>query len=560
MITQPPPPTVDVLSVTKSNRPIQEVFFSIALLIITVIILLPIPTIPGRDSGVFLYTARQILNGKVPYRDVWDHKPPLVFFIDAFGLFLGNDSNIGVWILELVAISFSALLSFYMLKQHFGLIPAIFGSLSWLITLIYVLQSDNFTEEYALPLQFLALFIFLKLIENKTYGPSGALIGLTFILTFFLKQNVVGIWVAINFSLLVGLGYKRLWRALLNYLIGFGLAALTVTIVVFGYFALNNSLSYFFDSAFQYNFNYASASWEGRLNALIDGFLLLSQSRVAPIALFSWLIVPWYLYSQRSNKDRGWWLILAAFLDLPVEMISSCLSGRLYSHYFISLLPSLAILTTLFCYLVLHKWVPGINQWLNRKQLNKLTQTVQNRLNNLLSLAILVPLLGIMLLVPVFYIQLKFSPSSPSKEETSNTAAIEYINRITSPNNYVLLWGGETHINFVTHRTSPTRFVYQYALFNYPAHRSEYTQEFLDQLNSHKPILIIDSTPAGGNEEVMPPLNAVDRQKWLASGLVVPPSIPAVFDFVEKNYQLTDRLGEQKWAVYKLKSCPGQNC
>jgi hypothetical protein len=43
-------------------------------------------TLPSRDSGVFLYVAWRFLNGDIPYRDVWDHKPPLVYFVDALGL------------------------------------------------------------------------------------------------------------------------------------------------------------------------------------------------------------------------------------------------------------------------------------------------------------------------------------------------------------------------------------------------------------------------------------------------------------------------------------------
>ena len=32
----------------------------------------------GRDSSLFLYVARRVQEGGDPYRDVWDHKPPLI--------------------------------------------------------------------------------------------------------------------------------------------------------------------------------------------------------------------------------------------------------------------------------------------------------------------------------------------------------------------------------------------------------------------------------------------------------------------------------------------------
>ena len=56
------------------------------------------------DSGVFLYTGWRILNGELPYRDVWDHKPPIIFYINALGLAIANNSRWGVWLIELHAL------------------------------------------------------------------------------------------------------------------------------------------------------------------------------------------------------------------------------------------------------------------------------------------------------------------------------------------------------------------------------------------------------------------------------------------------------------------------
>ncbi len=53
--------------------------------------------IPNRDSGAFLYIGQRILKGDIPYRDIWDHKPPCIFFINALGLFIGRGAIWGVW-------------------------------------------------------------------------------------------------------------------------------------------------------------------------------------------------------------------------------------------------------------------------------------------------------------------------------------------------------------------------------------------------------------------------------------------------------------------------------
>src|SRR5512145_2493400 len=77
-------------------------------------------TLPSRDSGVFLYVAWRFLNGDIPYRDVWDHKPPLIYFVDALGVTLTPHSLWGVWFLEFIFIFFTLFLIYKLLNREFG--------------------------------------------------------------------------------------------------------------------------------------------------------------------------------------------------------------------------------------------------------------------------------------------------------------------------------------------------------------------------------------------------------------------------------------------------------
>jgi hypothetical protein len=65
-----------------------------------------------------------------------------------------------------------------------------------------------------------------------------------------------------------------------------------------------------------------------------------------------------------------------------------------------------------------------------------------------------------------------------------------YIQNNTSPQDTVLMWGAETSYNFVTRRASPTRFVYQYALYKGYGGKS-YATEFLNDILTNRPRLII---------------------------------------------------------------------
>ena len=55
----------------------------------------------GIDSPIFMNMGKGILNGDIPYRDLFDHKGPLIFYIDALGWKLfGN--TLGIFIIEVI--------------------------------------------------------------------------------------------------------------------------------------------------------------------------------------------------------------------------------------------------------------------------------------------------------------------------------------------------------------------------------------------------------------------------------------------------------------------------
>ena len=58
----------------------------------------------GRDQSVFAYVAREWTSGALPYRDVFDHKPPGVYAVYALGRVLGGAGAWPVRVLEIAAL------------------------------------------------------------------------------------------------------------------------------------------------------------------------------------------------------------------------------------------------------------------------------------------------------------------------------------------------------------------------------------------------------------------------------------------------------------------------
>jgi hypothetical protein len=154
----------------------------------------------SHDSGIFLYFGQEILNGQIPFRDLWDHKPPLIFYLDALGLFLGRGSLWGVWFLEFLALVSSALMAFSTLRRFYRSLPAILAATGMLASSIFLLEGGNLTEEFALPLQWGALFLFARWRgsnRDRGWDPIALATGVLFGLAFSLKQTMIGVWVSL---------------------------------------------------------------------------------------------------------------------------------------------------------------------------------------------------------------------------------------------------------------------------------------------------------------------------------------------------------------------------
>jgi len=159
------------------------------------------PQLPDRDAGVFLYAGQRILHGDIPYRDFWDHKGPLIYYINAVGLVLAGGSEAGVWALEVLAVGVAAILGYAVIRREFGEGPALVGSALWLATVSYSLWPGNYTEEFGLPLQFGALILFIAAEQGSKQRRMLFGVGIMTALLLLLRPNLGGVPLSILFFL-----------------------------------------------------------------------------------------------------------------------------------------------------------------------------------------------------------------------------------------------------------------------------------------------------------------------------------------------------------------------
>ena len=466
---------------------------------------------PAEDTGVFYYAAQRLLDGGTPYRDLWDHKPPGVYFVAAVGLALGRE--LGVWLVQIAFLVAAALLGYRALRHEFGAVAAFAGSLAWLAALPRLFLENGhttFAEFYALPLQFGALCLVMEI--RALTAARATLLGLLAGVAVVLKPTLLGIWLAI--------GLVMLFRDRRRAVVAFALLAAGAVVplaVVVAWAAARGVLAEMVDQVVVYNRIYAAfAPFSDRVAAVLSGIRLTLPSGLAVVAIGAWV------YAVLTRRP-GAMLLRVALVAFPIE-VALAAGGRGYHYYFIAWLPAMAILAAFAVGEVLRIVPP------------RLARPV-------LSLGVV----AMCVLPGLLVTRLALT----TVEERAGLAG-EYVAANTRADDTVLVWGSHTEVLFLAGRRSPTRYVYQYgALATRGYATPARVAELLADLERERPALILD---ASSESFVTPPLDVAGFRAWVSPEpqYALLPDLERVIDFILANYERAGTEPATGWPVWRL--------
>lgn len=423
------------------------------------------------DGGVFLYVGQRMLDGAALYRQVWDHKPPLVYYLNALGLLLAQGSRWGVWGIETLSVAAATLLSIQLLRRVFGTALALLVTAIWMVTFFSIIEDGNLTETYALPLQFACLALAYD-VESKRAGVyrwRGFFIGILLGLIFFLKLNEIGVGLAIGSYIVLKAIPARAWRrALID--LGFLLGGFAlVTVIVLGVLAAQNSLYDFWRAAFVFNVIYSSQFefWSSRFEALAMGYQYLVSTGLIVFALLGFVIGLNVLAFARTRIPPSLRPLLEiCALALPIEVVAVTTTGRPFDHYFAALLYVLAVWAAYF-FLMIFQAVRAV-----LGDVSPRGQAIAP-----VSIVILVALT----LLPAVKQDVALAQTLHALEPPE---IVRFLRDHTTPQDTVLILGHEARILFFAGRRSPTRFVnastFQQTAFVTTAMAEEYYKDITD--------------------------------------------------------------------------------
>lgn len=488
---------------------------------------------PSYDYSIFSYIGQQIRNGKIPYLEIWDHKPPMVFYLDAFGLFLADGSLTGIWLLELFALFTGAFILFKLLSRFFP--ESITLSAVILIILHYVRVFDfgNYTEEYALFFQILALGLFFSRFWKTRPFLSGLTSGLLCGLAFTCKQNTIGIWVTFSImEILSWIQWKKDRKEIIHRWIFFLFGLIAINGIWAFYFWNKGALQEYWDVAFLYNLIYSEQSaanrWATGLTTLtfLPGISIFLSS-----GFLSWLIVFIRFLNSLRMKSGSFFgsienppILLWAFLSLPIELLLAGLSGMNYQHYFILCFPPVCVLVI---------WLGmRIYDFLNT---NMKTQTA----------VFLVILLFIVTSIPIVSLYREnYNPRMPSVY----TKTADFLKENTNKTDPVIIWGGGLASYVLAERSAPTRFFNVRPLYLFPGYVQEKQwSQFLYDLKQNPPRFIIYT-----NESYLAKIPFSDS--GFCSELNLADYQLETYNFLCQNYQYRETINEgmnDQWGVFE---------
>jgi len=436
------------------------------------------------DGGVFLYVGQRLREGQVLYRDVWDHKPPLIYFVNALGLGAANGSRWGVWFLEYLAVAAASALSYLLLRRAFGRGIALLVTAMWLLTFFSIIEDGNLTETFTLPLQFACLLLAYNIEADRagTFYRRSFVLGTLLGALLFFKPNAVGIGLAVGAYILIQSHTTRSWRAASIKLATMCAGLLCVVALFVGLFLRQGNLADFWQAVFVFNVAY-SARFEffsSRLDALAAGYEYLALTGLAVFGVLGFVIGVNVLAFARERLPAPLRPLLGlAALAFPIELVLVTTSGRPFDHYYVTLLYVFAVWAAWLFYLLC-------------RALDELIAPAPRRAQFALN-ASLVLALALSLLPAVK----KNAEWAQHLRALEPPAVVNFLRENTTPEDTVLVLGHEPRILFFAGRRAPTRFVHQAAFVITPFLTPALVEEFYSAVVNGKPKYIVDLPDKG---------------------------------------------------------------
>ncbi len=495
----------------------RQVFLVGAVCAIPMLLYLPFAFSPfERDEGVYATVAQGLLRGDLPYRDLFDNKPPLVYAWYSAGFLTLGESVAAPRIVAALLLCLSALILYSYCRTVFSR-----GVAFWACGLFGLSAGLPFVGLHANTEAFMVVWLVASLLaathafrtgKSLSFFLSGLLIGGA------IMTKQVAIW---NLAIFVAAATWWGWRLDDSLLRRAAPGAATITgglipvAMAAVPFLVTSSLDDFLYANFWYNYRYV-----GLLSSVERAFII---ERSALFSLFFLALAgPWILgcflglfrlFRGPKPQDH---VILVLFALASALGVAT--GGRFYPHYFLQLMPAMAILTAFALSDLDDRWKSSSGR------------VVAAAAGVLIVVSLITN--GLLYFAPQGTVE-RFSESAHQQKqwEQDSRDLGNYIAQLTQPEERIFNYGREAQIYFYADRLPAAKFFYDWAY--------DYDEKTVDkaiaELGRNQPTYIVDT-------KIAPLFDDWDRE-------------PQFDAFLERRYEYVGRVAFAD--IYRFKAAEG---
>ena len=291
------------------------------------------------DVNCFFTMGRSLLDGMVPYRDLYEQKGPVLYFVFAIISLFSRESYIGVYLLEVVTYGLFLYFSGLIAQLYLGktrIVYLLISIVAALLPMSWSFTHGGSVEQHSLFMLAYALYSFLAAMrEKRALSTKEAILnGVWAGMMLWIKYTMLGFYLGLALFVLVWyLTTGQSWKQLLLTIGQFLLGIAAVSSVVFLYFALNGALSDLFTCYFYNNIVLYPAEIQGSRMTLILECLEYAFKNNRSYAWMLLLGILWTVWNLIANWRTALMLILS-FSGLTLGTYWGCKGWDYYGFIF----------------------------------------------------------------------------------------------------------------------------------------------------------------------------------------------------------------------------------
>ena len=387
------------------------------------------------DEGLYAYIGQEILRGDIPYRDAIDHKPPGIHYIYAAIIATFGATPEGIRIGSAICSIGTLMAIFFCTRRVYGTKAGLWSSLLFGIFSSgpLIRGAGSNTEVFMVLPIVLSMYLLIVWFEKPNImilTGSGLLVGCALVIKTVALPHVIA---GLVFTIVLTVG-KRNWIKTATNAAVFLASSSVPLLAVMLFFYLNGSFHDYYYWTIEFNKMYGKTSLAAFFSNMRHGFSVTGPELLPLVALATPVVL--LILSKLRTKPSLFLVasVLAALLGLSMPT-------RFYEHYFIQIVPPLAILA-------------GAS----------LAYLLQQR--SVISMIALAPFVAsvIFWFKTDYKYYLSYSPEQVSNKKygsdefVNSTKIAKYIIERTASNDYIYQWGFKPELYFLTNRRAPNRY------------------------------------------------------------------------------------------------------